>query len=489
MYILACKHSDEIIFYFDAAGGKYIASGGNLAWRLNNPGLVLSHGRYSRKNGAIGSCGRYAIFATPLEGRKALSAWLHSKKYYNSTLKTIAKHYQPNNPEAFANQLSSLTQISSEIKIKSLSVEGFDRLLRGIEKLCGYTVADNQTFLRLPKIIAKIENGKDKEDTYVIEDNTVLSKEETIKHITSHLLDAVIVHMSNGTLHIRSRPHHCIENIKINEDLLLPSSGHIDTLVRTVGEAKDGQYIWGFINGIGNYKEDALASTDLISGAAHGEQVYSMPNDTILWGLDGLAISCVLKITIDTPIVAWAVKFFRFLLSIAKERASKVIIFVHSQGAIISEHALELLEPHERAQLTIFTFGGGSFLGLGKAHPDTHNYASAADFVCSMGSPGDQCLALQKYYGHKEGLTDEQVIDRLARQDAMLILDTIDSKTIEIYVKERSKHYESKFSRISNVTVLDPDPDSKWKHRFNSECYQNTIKTIIKRYQEELENR
>ena len=67
--------------------------------------------------------------------------------------------------------------------------------------------------------------------------------------------------------------------------------------------------------------------------------------------------------------------------------------------------------------------------------------------------------------------------------DAMLHLDSIDTKVIEAYVKQRTKYYENEFSKIRNLTILDPDPGSKWKHAFVSECYQQTIQKIIKNYQ------
>jgi len=60
MYRTAFKYRDEVIFYFDSIGNKYVASGGNLAWRINNPGLVHSHSHFSRGSGSIGNCGRYA---------------------------------------------------------------------------------------------------------------------------------------------------------------------------------------------------------------------------------------------------------------------------------------------------------------------------------------------------------------------------------------------------------------------------------------------
>ena len=105
MYRFAYKYSEEVIFYFDSSGNKYVASGGSLAWRLNNPGLVSCHNHFSRANGSIGSCGRYAIFSDPLDGQKALSAWLHSKKYYHSSIKTLADYYQPKSLDTFIAQL------------------------------------------------------------------------------------------------------------------------------------------------------------------------------------------------------------------------------------------------------------------------------------------------------------------------------------------------------------------------------------------------
>jgi hypothetical protein len=485
VYHAAYKYNDEIIFYFDPAGNKYVASGGSLAWRINNPGLVRSHGHFSRSNGSIGSCGRYAIFSSPQDGRKALSTWLHSKKYYDSTLKTIAEHYQPNASKKFINELSSLAKISPATKIKSLNEKEFNQLIISIEKLCGYASKGNETFSLLPKIIAKIENSTGQEDTYLIGDNNVLSKKEAIEWVLSHRLDGVVVRERNGSVYLRSRPNHCIWNLKL-QDILLPSlEGQIETLVRTVGESRPDQCVWAFINGVKNTKEEALESANQISTAAGGERVFSMPNDTVLRGLKDFLVCIALKTIIDTPIVTWAVKFLRYLLAVSKQesKTSPVILFVHSQGAIITEHALEQLNQNERGRLRIFTFGGGSFLLPGKSHEDSHNYASAADYVCRIGSLNDQYLALERYYGYKEGLSDQQIIDQLAMQDAMLHLDSINPKAVEAYVKGRNNHYQCEFDKIKNVTVLDPDPDCKWKHQFDSDCYQTMVKKIVKRYQ------
>lgn len=481
MYKTACKYDDEFIFYFDSAGNKYVASGGSLAWRINNPGLVRSHSHFSRIHGSIGSFDRYAIFSHPQEGRIAFTTWIRSKKYFNSSLEILAEHYQPNNSDAFVSKLSSLSSLPPNAKINSLSKQEFDRLLVSIEKLCGYASTGNEIFSLLPKIIAKIENGKGK-DTYLIGDNIVLSKKEAIAWVQSHRLDGVIVHEKSGAIHLRSRPNHCIWNLKMHETEILPSQGKIDTLIRTVGERKSGQCVWGFINGIDNTKEEALESAERISRAAKEEQVFSMPNDTAFLAVKDTLACVILKFAIDTPIVQWAAKFFQYLLSLSEKDKTHppVVIFAHSQGAIITEHALKLLNKKEREKLIIFTFGGGSFIAPGKSHPDSHNYASAADFVCRMGSPNLQYLALQRYFGVKKGRSEQEVIHQLAVYDTMLDLDSTDPKTIETYTKQQMKHYEKEFSKISNVTVLDPDP--KWKHKFSSRCYQTAMQSIIKKY-------
>lgn len=483
MYKIAYQYDNETIVYFDVAGNKYVASGGSLPWRINNPGLVHSHGLFSRSKGAIGNFGILAIFPSAEEGRRALRAWILSKKYFNHSLKRIAKHYQPHDSSTFTSRLTSLSRLTPNTKIKSLSAQELDRLLMSIEKICGYAATGNERFSLLPKIIAKIENGKGLEDSYFIEGNFALSKKEAIEWVQTHRLDAVIVHGRDGTVHLRSRPHHFMQYLQITEPKTLPSMGEIDTLVRTVGEEKQGQCIWGFINGIKNTKEEALDSLTQISQVTGGERVFSMPNDTVLRGAKDVLVCIALKSAIDPPIVQWAARFFKYLLLLSKNNKAcpPVIIFVHSQGAIIAEHALALLDKKDSARLIVFTFGGGSFIFPGACHPDSHNYASAADFVCRLGSPNLQFLALQRYFGYKEGRTESETIRQLAEHDALLHLDCKDSTIFGRYTKQRIKYYEGEFAKICNVTVLDPDP--RWKHRFGSSCYQNAIQAIVKKYQ------
>lgn len=488
MYKFAFRHSDEVIFYFDFQGNKYVARGGNLSWRINNPGLVHCHNGCTRSNGSIGACGSFAIFPSVQQGRKALVDWLHCKKYQNATLLALAKQYRPDNPLSCFNQLITHCRIAPKTKLKSLTKHQLNLLIDKIEKLSGYAITGTESFSLLPKITAKIENGKNLEDSYLVEGGITLSKKEAIDWVLTHRLDAVIVHEKGGLIHLSSRPKHSFGAIREQENVLSLLDGKIETAVRTVGKYKSGQCVWGFINGISNSKKRARLAAGKISAHAGGERVFSLPNDRIFWGLSDITSPFLLKSGADTPVVHLAVKFLRYLLTSADQdpNSPAVIVFAHSQGAIICEHAIEFLEEIERQRIRIFTLGGASLIAPGKSHPDSHNYASATDWISSLMSPNLQHLALQRYYGYKNGLNLEQVIDNLALQDAMQLLDSLDPEVREVYVLQRKLHYKNEFTRIHNLTILDPDPESRWEHVLDSPCYQMQIQQIIKSYQKEL---
>jgi hypothetical protein len=55
MYKSAYKYDEDIIFYFDEWGNKYVASGGSLAWRIKNPGLIHNRSHAAWLNNSIGT--------------------------------------------------------------------------------------------------------------------------------------------------------------------------------------------------------------------------------------------------------------------------------------------------------------------------------------------------------------------------------------------------------------------------------------------------
>ena len=481
MFRKAYSQDGKTIFYLDTADNKYAAAGGSLAWRLNNPGLVHATSRFFSRQGSIGHFSRYAIFATPEKGHQALANWLRTKKYFNGSLKTIAKHYRPNDADSFAVQLSTLTDIPVQAKVKTLTKQEFDKLLLGIEKLCDYLLRGDEKLHLMPKILGKIESSKN-ESMYWIGGNTVLSKKEALEWVQTGRLDAIIVHGHNGNVYLRSRSDHWMQHIRF--PFITPfKPKNSPSLARLVGAAKPGQCIWAFINGIDNTKEEALESANKISFMAGGERVLSMQNDTKGWlGLPDFGECILLKTSLDLPVIDRAVNFLRYLLTLEKEENAPIVIFAHSQGGIILEHAIEFLKPSETVHLRIFTFGGGSFIAEGESHPDSHNFASVADFVCLGSSPNLQTLALKRYHARKEGLTDNQMIQQWSFRDAILQLDSIDANVIKKFAEGRAKHYQNMFAQINNLTILDPDPDKRWKHEFASVCYQTAVQQIIQKY-------
>ena len=158
MYKSAYGYDNQTIFYFDKVGNKYVASGGSLAWRINNPGLVKSRSHVALKNGAIGCYEGYAIFSNPKQGRNALTELLHSKKYLSSTLNTVAGLYNLNDRGAFLNELCQSYPFSRTKKLSKFSDEEFSDLFFNLEKICGYKELGNERFEVLPKILAHIED-------------------------------------------------------------------------------------------------------------------------------------------------------------------------------------------------------------------------------------------------------------------------------------------------------------------------------------------
>lgn len=54
MFVLAYPEALDCVIYLDGYSNKYIVSGGTLAWRINNPGLVRRIVEFLRKMGRLG---------------------------------------------------------------------------------------------------------------------------------------------------------------------------------------------------------------------------------------------------------------------------------------------------------------------------------------------------------------------------------------------------------------------------------------------------
>ena len=480
MFKKAHAYNNDVIFYFDDYDHKYVAQNGSLAWRLNNPGLL--HVRSLKEHSNIGSCDTYAIFSFSEIGLRMLKKWLKSKK----SLTAIAKYYESLPGKVFLNELCEATKLQPSTKIKSLSNERFQLLVKSIVKLCNSSCEGS--FALLPKISARYYAEKPEFiELYLTDTQNVLSKEESIQWIESHRLDAVIVHKNNGTLYLRSRPGHHLDKIHFLNNECEPEL-KIENALEILGDHKPGQPIWGFINGIWNDEKQIKKSLSSIVSATNGEQVWALPNLTKSKIKDFLEILRQ-KDKSATVIVNIAVQFFQLLIdfSIKQSDPPPIIIFTHSQGAIIADLALNMLKNSERQKLRIFTLGGVSLISHGKAHPDSHNYISAADIIPRHLALGLKLtnLALRRYEGQKKELTQDQVIDTLVEEDIDKELETQDPQTILTYSSQRKEYYLAEFEKISNVTILDPSVNAtfnRYEHELISPCYQSIIHELIKKY-------
>jgi hypothetical protein len=483
MFKQAYRFDDQTIFYFDEQDNKYVAQGGSLSWRLNNPGLLHTHEPFVHKFNVIGAQYPFVIFPSAQAGAYVLSEWLKSSKFINSRLMAIAKYYQPESPDEFLHKLCQLAELSEGAEIKALSRKEIHRLARAIQLLCEFSAKYEGSLSLLPKITARYYSRNGSVEYYLVGHEKLLTKGKAIVSVRSHHLDAVVVHRKNGTVYLRSRPGHHLHRIRFSNDEF-ESEVEFEDSIRDVGEKKEGQCIWGYINGVWNTEEGAIDSANLISSIAENEQVFSLINDTKGKVKDILECGRQ-KLGKETTIVKFAAKFFELLIQISSQTPDKppVIVFVHSQGAIIANLALDLLSQANRRRVRIFAFGGGSLIAPGKAHDETHNYFSEADLIPRIGSIPLAQLIIRRHEKQKQGLSEEEVIDCLISEDSDYYLETTEPKALAAFYLERKKFYHEEFGKISNLSVLEQSEHSGyWEHSFAVPCYQRKLQEIIQQY-------
>lgn len=477
----AYRYDDEVTFYFDAYDNKYVSTGGSLAWRLNNPGLLLSHSLHRTGYSAIGAHHQHAIFSHPTLGKEALRAWICSTKYCDHPLLEIAKYYQPNNPKEYLYQLSAITGFSPEIRPRSLLGKDFEKLLRAIQRLAGFSPENEHQFSLLPKITARFYSRNRKIEFYLSGYENLLTKHQAIEWVEAHKLDAVIVHKSNGDMYLRSRPGHHFDQIRFKQKDYGIEKEFKDA-VREVGEENEGDCVWGFINGLSNTPQQALQSATFISNAANGGLVRYLVNDAP----GSLSDSVAQKLGYHSESVKFGAQFFKMLISVSDQHFSKdkpkIVIFSHSQGALVARLALNRLTSLERQRIHVFTLGGASLIEPDLAHSESHNYFSLSDLIAKLTSYSLCVFLLRLQDGRKASLKPAQVIEQLIQEDIEMHLETRDQKAIDKFRHQREKYYERQLWKSQNVTILNDETSKIYEHAFHTPCYQQKITEIINIY-------
>lgn len=485
MFVRAHRFDPQTVFYFDTYDNKWVARDGSLAWRTNNPGLVLTRELSPASClKAISHHDHVAIFDSAQQGLQALKDWVGVQELAGDFLFRIAKRYQPKSPDTCLRDLCQLLSVPETCTNPILSAKQRTNLIQGILKLTGFVDDRGKPFSLLPHIVGRFYSKDSKAvERYLTSRDGLFTKNEAIEQVESHRLDAVIVCKEDGHVYLRSRPGRHCNQIKFSEHQF-EKEVHFKDLTRTRGDFQRGQCIWAYINGIWNKGGKAGKFVKDLSSLANGQQVWSLKNNFKLFDNGTLWQCGEQKLGFDTQIVRSAAKFFQMLLELAQSdpSAPPVIIFLHSQGAIIGDLALDHLSPNERSQLRLFTFGGGSLIAPGKAHPDTHNYMSFADLVSKVASRTGY-LAFRRHQGQSQGLSEQQVIELLVEEDMLLYLDSDPSPTETQYRQKCREFYQLEFKTIANVTVLDENNTSSiFEHSIAIPCYQEKLRKHIAHY-------
>lgn len=132
--------SGNDVVYIGPDNIKYKHKGGSRSWRNNNPGN-LRMSEFSRRAGAIGEAGGFAVFPDEQTGMQAIKLLLHGKSYNNLTIANAISRYAPpteNNTVAYQRNIERLTGQSINRRISDLSDTELDKLVNAIRQIEGW---------------------------------------------------------------------------------------------------------------------------------------------------------------------------------------------------------------------------------------------------------------------------------------------------------------------------------------------------------------
>lgn len=96
---------------------------------------------FSRRAGAIGEAGGFAVFPDEQTGMRAIKKLLRGKSYNNLTIANAVSRYAPpseNNTVAYQRSLERITGLSINRRISELSDEELDKVANAIRQIEGW---------------------------------------------------------------------------------------------------------------------------------------------------------------------------------------------------------------------------------------------------------------------------------------------------------------------------------------------------------------
>lgn len=216
IYIKETEGPKRTVIYTDRDGRVWVFSGGNRPWRNQNPGNLVP-GDVSKRNGAIGVAGGFAIFPSYENGHVALLDSLknkHGNKDIDKLIKTLAPPKE-NKTKKYIAFVRKKTGIKDNKKVKDFTPEEFEKLWKAIEQMEGWsdTKKGKITEQKPKKKIVSVK--KDKKgiiEYYNIEGLGFINKAKAVNLANNGLIDAVVVYPSLGRPFLRSRPNNTTDD-------------------------------------------------------------------------------------------------------------------------------------------------------------------------------------------------------------------------------------------------------------------------------------
>lgn len=134
------RASSNDVIYTNADGTQYRKTGGTRAWRNNNPGNIR-YSEFTRRVGAIGQAGGFAVFPDEETGMRAIGELLRSDSYNRLTVAGAISRYAPpieNDTAAYHNRIQELTGLSINRQMSSLTADELNRVVRAIRTIEGW---------------------------------------------------------------------------------------------------------------------------------------------------------------------------------------------------------------------------------------------------------------------------------------------------------------------------------------------------------------
>ena len=134
------REAGRDVVYVCGNGDEITRKRGTRAWRNNNPGNLV-YTAFTREQGAIGECGKYAVFPDEETGMNALRKLLESDSYRKLTIEAAIKRYDPSGASAnalYLSKLKKLTGLPNTTQLCNLNREQLNMVADAIRKIEGW---------------------------------------------------------------------------------------------------------------------------------------------------------------------------------------------------------------------------------------------------------------------------------------------------------------------------------------------------------------